>query len=117
MIFMVSNFMIIVNIIISCSWRTFENKEEMKTYMTNNYVPNSGPNIDKFREYNFAIAKKNGEENFSMTFIKPNTVVLTQRYNDWFEYYGMISFRNETIEKLCNQGFVIQVSEPMEQHV
>ena len=109
--------MIIVNIIISCSWRTFENKEEMKTYMTNNYVPNSGPNIDKFREYNFAIAKKNGEENFSMTFIKPNTVVLTQRYNDWFEYYGMISFRNETIEKLCNQGFVIQVSEPMEQHV
>ena len=47
----------------------------------------------------------------------PNTVVLTQRYNDWFEYYGMISFRNETIEKLCNQGFVIQVSEPMEQHV
>lgn len=117
MIFMVSNFMIIVNIIISCSWRTFENKEEMKTYMTNNYVPDSGPNIDKFREYNFAIAKKNGEENFSMTFIKPNTVVLTQRYNDWFEYYGMISFRNETIEKLCNQGFVIQVSEPMEQHV
>ncbi len=114
---MVSNFMIIVNIIISCSWRTFENKEEMKTYMTNNYVPDSGPNIDKFREYNFAIAKKNGEENFSMTFIKPNTVVLTQRYNDWFEYYGMISFRNETIEKLCNQGFVIQVSEPMEQHV
>ena len=109
--------MIIVNIIISCSWRTFENKEEMKTYMTNNYVPDSGPNIDKFREYNFAIAKKNGEENFSMTFIKPNTVVLTQRYNDWFEYYGMISFRNETIEKLCNQGFVIQVSEPMEQHV
>ena len=117
MIFMVSNFMIIVNIIISCSWRTFENKEEMKTYMTNNYVPDSGPNIDKFREYNFAIAKKNGEENFSMTFIKPNTVVLTQRYNDWFEYYGMISFRNETIEKLCNQGFVIQVSEPMAQHV
>ena len=117
MIFKVSNFMIIVNIIISCSWRTFENKEEMKTYMTNNYVPDSGPNIDKFREYNFAIAKKNGEENFSMTFIKPNTVVLTQRYNDWFEYYGMISFRNETIEKLCNQGFVIQVSEPMEQHV
>jgi len=114
---MVNNFMIIVNIIISCSWRTFENKEEMKTYMTNNYVPDSGPNIDKFREYNFAIAKKNGEENFSMTFIKPNTVVLTQRYNDWFEYYGMISFRNETIEKLCNQGFVIQVSEPMEQHV
>ena len=114
---MVSNFMIIVNIIISCSWRTFENKEEMKTYMTNNYVPDSGPNIDKFREYNFAIAKKNGEENFSMTFIKPNTVVLTQRYNDWFEDYGMISFRNETIEKLCNQGFVIQVSEPMEQHV
>ena len=114
---MVSNFMIIVNIIISCSWRTFENKEEMKTYMTNNYVPVSGPNIEKFREYNFAIAKKNGEENFSMTFIKPNTVVLTQRYNDWFEYYGMISFRNETIEKLCNQGFVIQVSEPMEQHV
>ena len=114
---MVSNFMIIVNIIISCSWRTFENKEEMKTYMTNNYVPDSGPNIDKFREYNLAIAKKNGEENFSMTFIKPNTVVLTQRYNDWFEYYGMISFRNETIEKLCNQGFVIQVSEPMEQHV
>ena len=114
---MVSNFMIIVNIIISCSWRTFVNKEEMKTYMTNNYVPDSGPNIDKFREYNFAIAKKNGEENFSMTFIKPNTVVLTQRYNDWFEYYGMISFRNETIEKLCNQGFVIQVSEPMEQHV
>ena len=114
---MVSNFMIIVNIIISCSWRTFENKEEMKTYMTNNYVPDSGPNIDKFREYNFAIAKKKGEENFSMTFIKPNTVVLTQRYNDWFEYYGMISFRNETIEKLCNQGFVIQVSEPMEQHV
>ena len=114
---MVSNFMIIVNIIISCSWRTFENKEEMKTYMTNNYVPDSGPNIDKFREYNFAIAKKNGEETFSMTFIKPNTVVLTQRYNDWFEYYGMISFRNETIEKLCNQGFVIQVSEPMEQHV
>ena len=48
---------------------------------------------------------------------KKNTVVLTQRYNDWFEYYGMISFRNETIEKLCNQGFVIQVSEPMEQHV
>ena len=117
MIFMVSNFMIIVNIIISCSWRTFENKEEMKTYMNNNYVPDSGPNIDKFREYNFSIAKKNGEENFSMTFIKPNTVVLTQRYNDWFEYYGMISFRNETIEKLCNQGFVIQVSEPMEQHV
>ena len=114
---MVINFMIIVNIIISCSWRTFANKEEMKTYMTNNYVPDSGPNIDKFREYNFAIAKKNGEENFSMTFIKPNTVVLTQRYNDWFEYYGMISFRNETIEKLCNQGFVIQVSEPMEQHV
>ena len=114
---MVSNFMIIVNIIISCSWRTLENKEEMKTYMTNNYVPDSGPNIDKFREYNFAIAKKNGEENFSMTFIKPNTVVLTQRYNDWFEYYGMISFRNETIEKLCKQGFVIQVSEPMEQHV
>ena len=114
---MVSNFMIIVNIIISCTWRTFENKEEKKTYMTNNYVPDSGPNIDKFREYNFAIAKKNGEENFSMTFIKPNTVVLTQRYNDWFEYYGMISFRNETIEKLCNQGFVIQVSEPMEQHV
>ena len=89
----------------------------MKTWMTENYVPDSGPNINKFREYNFAIAKKHGEENFSMTFIKPNTVVLTQRYNDWFEYYGMISLRNETLEMLISQGFNIKISEPMEQHV
>jgi hypothetical protein len=52
-----------------------------------------------------------------MTFIKPNTVVLTQRYNDWFEYYGMISLRTETLDMLANQGFDIKISEPMEQHV
>jgi len=109
--------MIVCNIIITCSWKTFEDKEEMKTWMTENYVPDSGPNINKFREYNFAIAKKHGEENFSMTFIKPNTVVLTQRYNDWFEYYGMISLRTETLDMLANQGFDIKISEPMEQHV
>ena len=109
--------MIVCNIVITCSWKTFENKEEMKTWMTENYVPDSGPNINKFREYNFAIAKKHGEENFSMTFIKPNTVVLTQRYNDWFEYYGIISLRTETLDMLANQGFDIKISEPMEQHV
>lgn len=109
--------MIVCNIVITCSWKTFEDKEEMKTWMTENYVPDSGPNINKFREYNFAIAKKHGEENFSMTFIKPNTVVLTQRYNDWFEYYGMISLRTETLDMLVNQGFTVKISEPMEQHV
>ena len=109
--------MIVCNIVITCSWKTFEDKEEMKTWMTENYVPDNGTNINKFREYNFAIAKKHGEEYFSMTFIKPNTVVLTQRYNDWFEYYGMISLRNETLEMLTNQGFNIKISEPMEQHV
>lgn len=109
--------MVVCNIVISCSWKNFENKEDMKTWMTENYVPDSGTNINKFREYNFAIAEKHGEENFSMTFIKPNTVVLTQRYNDWFEYYGMISLRTKTLDMLVNQGFDVKISEPMEQYV
>ena len=54
--------MIVCNIVITCSWKTFEDKEEMKTWMTENYVPDSGPNINKFREYNFAIAKKHVNE-------------------------------------------------------
>ena len=106
--------MIICNIVITCSWRTFENKEEMKSWMTEEFVPDSGEDINKFREYNFAIARKHGEENFSMTFIKPNTVVLTQRYSSWDEYNGMLELREYTLNMLKSEGFEVSISDPME---
>ena len=56
--------MIVCNIIITCPWMRYENKEQMKQWMTNKYVPDGGKNIDKFREYNFEIAKK--EETVSL---------------------------------------------------
>jgi hypothetical protein len=107
--------MIICNIVITCSWRTFENKEEMKSWMTEEFVPDSGEDINKFREYNFAIARKHGEENFSMTFIKPNTVVLTQRYNTWDEYNGMLELRKHTLNMLKSEGFEVNISDPIEE--
>ena len=109
--------MIVCNIIITCPWMRYENKEQMKQWMTNKYVPDGGKDIDKFREYNFEIAKKYGEEYFSMTFIKPNTVVLTQRYGTWDEYDSMLDLREQTLTMLKQEGFIIRISEPMEQHV
>jgi len=106
--------MIIVNIIIQCPWRKFENKEDIKSWITKNYLPDEGPDIDKFREYNFNIAKKHGNEYFSMTFIKPNTIVLTQKYYDWTEYNNMLMIRKKTLDFLIENGFLIQVSEPLE---
>ena len=85
--------------------------------MTEEFVPDSGEDINKFREYNFAIARKHGEEYFSMTFIKPNTVVLTQRYGTWDEYDSMLDLREQTLTMLKQEGFIIRISEPMEQHV
>ncbi len=88
--------------------------EAMKSWITEQYVPDSGENINKFREYNFAIARKHGEENFSMTFIKPNTVVLTQRYSTWDEYNGMLELREYTLNMLKSEGFEVSISEPNE---
>lgn len=106
--------MIIVNIIIQCPWRDFKNKEEFKYWITKNYLPDEGPNINKFREYNFEIAKKHGKDYFSMTFIKPSTIVLTQRYGDFSEYNNMLTIREETLDFLRDNGFLIQVSDPLE---
>lgn len=106
--------MIVCNIIIECPWREFSNKEEFKSWITENYVPDEGENINKFREYNFKIAEEHGKDWFSMTFIKPNIIVLTQRYLNWFEYYGCIPFRIETLKMLEDNNFIVKVSEPLE---
>ena len=65
--------MIITNSVIKVK-RDFDNKDEIKNYLY------SFIEEHPFRQYNQKIANEFGEHLFSMTFVSPNIVVLTQRY-------------------------------------
>ena len=65
--------------------------------------------------YNERIANEYGEHLFSMTFIRPRTVVLTQRYPHLQLYIDSISLRDDLIKKMFRENLIhdYQVSEPI----
>ena len=74
-------FMIIVNMVLEVD-KNFENKTEIKKYLYDHH--------DLFncelKQFNTTISKKYGDQCFSMTFIRPNMAVITQRYVEKKEY-------------------------------
>ena len=99
--------MIITNSVIKVK-RDFENKEDIKAYLYSF--------IEKhpFRKYNQQISDEFGEELFSMTFIRPNIVVLTQRYPTKKLYVESIPLRLDIIDQLRDIVNYYKVSEPFE---
>ena len=103
--------MIIVNLIIEVPG-IFENKSHIKNYL---YEYHKLFHCD-LKEYNNRIAKKYGDEHFSMTFVKPNMVVITQRYIHKEDFEPTIKMRNELKEYLISNNIVTKflISDPFE---
>ena len=103
--------MIIVNMILEVD-KTFNNKDEIKKYLYSHH--------DLFycelKEFNAELAKKYGEEYFCMTFVKPNKVVITQRYIKKEDFEKTISMRKYLQEFLIENKIVSNflISEPFE---
>ena len=98
--------MIISNTIIK-TIKKFNNKEEIKTYLYQ-FIEDH-----PFRQYNNKIAKEYGEHLFSMTFVRPDTVVLTQRYPTLKLYTESIHLRLDIIEWLRPYIHYMKTSEPL----
>lgn len=99
--------MIITNSIIK-TFLKFDSKEQIKKFLYD-HVENH-----PFRKYNNLIAKKYGDHYFSMTFIAPNIVVLTQKYETWNEYYAMLKLREDVVQILSPFVQYYKISEPFE---
>jgi len=101
--------MFITNTIITIEGKEFTFKDEIKEYLYG-YVREH-----PFRKFNQRIVEshENGEELFSMTFIKPNKVVLTQRYPLKQEYLTSLSFRDECYREFP-EHITCEISEPFE---
>ena len=101
--------MIVTNSVIKVK-REFKTKNEIKDYLYS-FIGNHS-----FRQYNQKIANDYGENLFSMTFVPPDTVVLTQRYPTYETYYDSLPLRNEIIRFMTNKDIIVyyKPSEPIE---
>ena len=78
--------MIITNTILTIPDKEFTFKDEIKEYLYQ-FVENH-----PFRILNKRISDLHGEDLFSMTFIPPNKVVLTQRYPLKQQYKSVLTY-------------------------
>lgn len=99
--------MIITNSVIKVK-KKFPDKDSIKKYLYQ-FIENH-----PFRIYNQSIAEKYGDSYFSMTFISPDIVVLTQRYEKMEEYNNCLELRNDVVEKLRPYVNYYKISEPFE---
>ena len=97
----------ITNTIITVNDREFTFKDEIKAYLYSF--------IEKhpFRVYNNRIAEKHGHELFSMTFVKPNKAVLTQRYPLKQEYLASLVLREDCFS-FFPENITVEISEVFE---
>lgn len=100
--------MIITNSVIKVK-RDFDNKDEIKNYLY------SFIEEHPFRQYNQKIANEFGEHLFSMTFVSPNIVVLTQRYPTEKLYLDSIPFRENLVQKMFFKDIIYfyKISDPL----
>ena len=73
-------------------YKEFTNKDEFKTFMVDNYVPED---TDPLRKYNFKLMDKYGHCFFNLVFQKPNIGILYHRYHTQEEYEGSIKLREQ----------------------
>jgi len=101
--------MVITNSIVVVN-NFFESKDEIKKYLYDHILDHP------FKKYNLEIAKKYGEHMFSMTFVKPNIVVLTQKYMTMKEYENSLKDKQELIDFLYKKSIItsFMASEPFE---
>ena len=103
--------MIIVNMVLEVD-KNFKDKTEIKKYLYDHH--------DLFncelKQFNTTISKKYGDQCFSMTFIRPNMAVITQRYVEKTDYEKTIIMRNQLKDVLINNNIVRKflISEPFE---
>ena len=72
--------------------KEFIDKDEFKTFMVDNYVPED---TDPLRKYNFKLMDKYGHCFFNLVFQKPNIGILYHRYHTKEEYKGSIKLREQ----------------------
>jgi hypothetical protein len=99
--------MILINSVIKTKC-DFKSKQEIKRYLY------SFIEFHPFRKYNQKIADEFGEHLFSMTFILPNLVVLTQRYPTKKLYFDSELLRKDVIHQLTKIVYYYKVSDPIE---
>lgn len=80
--------------------KEFLSKEDFKSFMVQNFVPESDP----LREYNFKLMDKYGHCFFNLVFEKPNIGILYHRYHTKQEYEGSIKLRHMQQSYLRNNG-------------
>ena len=83
--------------------KEFIDKDEFKTFMVDNYVPED---TDPLRKYNFKLMDKYGHCFFNLVFQKPNIGILYHRYHTKEEYKGSIKLREQ--QKKYMNSFDIQ---------
>lgn len=99
--------MFITNTIVTVNDKEFTFKDEIKEYLYSF--------IEKhpFKIYNHRIAEKHGHELFSMTFVKPNKAVLTQRYPLKQEYLASLDLREDCFNTFP-ENITVEISEVFE---
>ena len=99
--------MILTNSVIKVK-QDFDNKDEIKNYLYN-FIEDH-----PFRKYNQKIASVFGEQLFSMTFVPPNIVVLTQRYPTEKLYLDSVLLRDDIMNQMTDIVEYYKTSHPIE---
>ena len=103
--------MIIINMILKVPGK-FDNKTQIKKHL----YDNDDVLHSELKDFNNKLIKKYGDEYFSMTFVKPNIVVVTQRYIFKNDYEITVKMRDDLKKYMINNGIVKEflISEPFE---
>lgn len=104
----------IIQTLITCKNKQFQNKIEMKAWFEKNLVPQD---VDDLRRYNLNIMNKYGHENFFLTFIPPNIGILTHIYQTIDEYKNSIPLRQSQKEMIETHNIDYTISDLLVQEL
>ena len=90
-------------------FKEFDSKEDFKSFMVSNYVPEG---VDQLRVYNFKLMDKYGHHFFRLKFEKPQTGWLFHTYQTREEYLNSIDLRIQQQKKFNDNDITYEIFYP-----